>query len=50
MSIDSCNTARKLGAELAEKIEDAPVETNMSLLLINNKEMKTEVEPCQNYQ
>ena len=44
--MNGCNVTRKIGEELREKIEVAAMERNVILLLINDKETKTEAEPC----
>ena len=36
--------------EIADKIEEDAAELHMDPILVNNKEMKIEVEPCQHYQ
>ena len=48
--MDNCNTARKLGEQLVEKIEEAAAECDRAPVLVNDVEMKTEVEPCQHHQ
>ena len=50
ITLDACNTARKLGTELRDKIEEVIEETQMDPVIVNEKVMKTEIEPCQHHQ
>ena len=50
ITLDACNTAMKLGRELRAKIEEAVAELHIDPITVNDKEMKTEIEPCQHHQ
>ena len=50
ITLDTCNTARKLGIELRDKIKQVIEETQIDPLIVNEKVMKIEIEPCQCHQ
>ena len=50
ITLDTCNTAMKLGRELRAKIEEAVAELYIDSTTVNDQEMKTEIEPCQHHQ